>query len=281
MVDRLSSIYTVLTAVDTRDDTLHLFLGPYHLLLGPSTFGALSFRNISTALLDSSNSKSSSNNTNQRHKRRHEAIVRRFRRAVRKLILIKSILNQLRLASILTPYNQYELYTQGVYDLVLAGHIHDFSSVFNDDDFTEQINKFRSMNKIEKDNSLLASRFIKINALLYLLSPPLNQHHSDNSAIPGKITQTSKSNDPNTYTPNENSSKPLIDSTSMCCSQHSLNIPLVMVSMNRSNSLQPTSFLSREPRSRRKTGYNLTRSSSTSSNRIIVSFPHIKIKRIK
>jgi hypothetical protein len=137
------------------------------------------------------------------------------------------------------------------------------------------------MNKIEKDNSLLASRFIKINALLYLLSPPLNQHHSDNSAIPGKITQTSKSNDPNTYTPNENSSKPLIDSTSMCCSQHSLNIPLVMVSMNRSNSLQPTSFLSREPRSRRKTGYNLTRSSSTSSNRIIVSFPHIKIKRIK
>ena len=56
-IDRLSRIYSVVQALDIRDDTLHLFLGPYHLSLGPALFTALRFKNASTALLVASQSK--------------------------------------------------------------------------------------------------------------------------------------------------------------------------------------------------------------------------------
>jgi len=270
MVDRLSNIYTVLTAVDTRDDTLHLFLGPYHLSLGAAIFGALHFRNLSTALLASSHSKTSGENTSQQQKRRHETILRRFRRSVRKLILIKSIIDQIRIASILTPYNQYELYINGIYDLVLAGHIHKFRSIFDDNDFNQQINDFRSMNNFRKEHTLLASRFVKIQALLQLISPTPHPNQSDNNLIPGQTRSDEITN--------ENPSKPMIDSSNLCCTQHNQGSPLIRLPINRSISQQSTQFFSSESNSRRNSRYKLRRHSSNRPKQGTVSFTHIQIK---
>jgi len=275
MIDRLARIYTISTAINSNDDTLHLFLGPYHLLLGPNIFGVLQFRNLSKALLASSHSKTSGENTNSYQKRRHDAAIRRFRRSVRKLILIKSIIDQLRLASILTPYNQYELYTQGVYDLVLAGHIHDARSSFDDEKFTERIKNFRSMKHSEKsDNTLIASKFIKINTLLNLFSPSPQQNQPDNNSIPGKTTQTNQSDN----TTNEKSSKSLMNSSNICCSHHTQNTPLLMFPFNRSDTHPPTQFVSSEPRIRRTNKYDSRKTSSAHSRRISVRF---EIKLIK
>jgi hypothetical protein len=267
MIDRLSSIYTVLTVVDSRDDTLHFFLGPYHLSLGAALFGALQFRNLSTALLASSHSKTSGENINQQQKRRHDAVIRRFRRSVRKLILIISIIDQLRLASILTPYNQYELYINGIYDLVLSGHIHKSHSIFNDDDFTQQVNDFRSMNNFPKESSLLATKFVKIQALLQLLSPIPHQNHSDNNSISGQTIQTRSDE-----ITNENSSKLTIDSSNLCCTQHNQSSPLVPFPINRSISQQSTQFFSNESNSRRNTKYKSRRHSSARLKQGAVSF---------
>ncbi len=278
MVNRLSKVFTVLTAIDNHDDAIHLFLGPYHLSLGPAVYGAFHFQNVSAALLASSHSKTSSGNTHQHYKRRHEAVLRRFRRAVRKLIHIKSIIDQLRLASILTPYNQYELYTHGTYDLVLAGHMHKSHSVFNDDDFTEQINAFRSMNKFEKEHSLVATKFVKINTLLRLLSPTPPQ--SENNSLPGKIPQN-RPNDSSTYPTNENSSKSLHNSTTLCCSQHDQNMSLFKLAINQSISHQPTHLLPSESHSRRYNKPNVRRTAFARRNKISVSLTYIQIKLIQ
>jgi hypothetical protein len=273
MIDRLSKIYTVSTVVDTRDDSLHLFLGPYHLTLGPAIFGALHFKSVSAALLASSHPKTINDNTNQYKKRRHDNVLRRFRRSVRKLILIKSILDQLRLSSILTPCNQYELYTQGIYDLVLAGHIHNSHSVYDDDSFTEQIKYFRVMGKIEKENTLLASKFVKINALLHLLSP-ITQQQVDSNSTTGKIPQT-VSDDSSTFQNNQNQSKALIDSTNICCAQHCQTMPVVMYPVTRGASFQSNNLLPPEPRSNRRNTHRRSRRSSIQSNQTTVNFVYI------
>ncbi|CAF0948774.1 unnamed protein product [Rotaria sordida] len=245
MVERLSLIYKVSPVVDNRDDTLHLFLGPYHLTLGPAIFGALHFKNISTALLASSHSKSKTDNTNQSHKRRREAVLRRFRRTVRKLIFIKSIIDQVHLASVLTPYNQYALYKQGIYDLALAGHIHGTNSVFYDENFIEQMNNTRLMSASENENPLLASKFIKINSILQLLSPPTAQQQPDNNSTIGNITEP-KSDSSISYTTDENSSKSFINSTNLCCPQHINTQDGPMFPVSRSTNYQSNSFLSQE-----------------------------------
>jgi hypothetical protein len=256
MIDRLSHIYIVTTALDVRDDTLHLFLGPYHLSLGPAIFGALRFKNVSTLLLSASVSNPS--------KRRREAVLRRFRRAVRKLILVKSIIDQLRLASILTPFNQYELYTRGIYDLVLAGHSQNLHSILNDKDFTEQINNIQS----EERSSLLASNFFKINAILHLLAPTQHQQQPDNNLTRGNITQTI-SNETNSNTTNTNDHKHLLDSGTMCCSQHCRDLPLVKLPMSQPISHQPISTGSR---SRLNSGHNLRKNSASLSRQDTVRF---------
>ncbi|CAF0887544.1 unnamed protein product [Rotaria sp. Silwood1] len=249
MVDRLSNVYNVLSVVDNRDDTLHLFLGPYHLSLGPAIFGALHFKNVSTALLASSHAKLKTDSTHHSHKRRRDAVLRRFRRTVRKVIFIKSIINQVRLASILTPYNQYELYRQGIYDLVLAGHMHDTNEALYDEEFIEQINNIHLMDASEKENSLLASKFIKINSLLHLLSPPVSQQQTDNNSTIGNITQPPPDN-AIAYTTDENSSKPFISSTTLCCPQHTNNQNTLMFPISRTTTYQPNLFLPRESHSK-------------------------------
>ncbi|CAF4246596.1 unnamed protein product [Rotaria sp. Silwood2] len=260
MVDRLSNIYKVSPVADNRDDTLHLFLGPYHLELGPAIFGALHFRNISTALLASSHSKSKIDSTTQNHKRRREAVLRRFRRTVRKLILIKSIIDQVRFASVLTPYNQYELYRRGIYDLVLAGHIHGTNTVFYDEEFIEQISNVRLMDNSDKENPLLASKFIKINSLLSLLSPPLSQQQSDNNPMIDNITKPRLDNSI-TYKADEKPSKPFINSKALCCSQHTNNQHTLMFPVSRSTNYHSNQFLSHESPSRRNSSQNLHKSS--------------------
>lgn len=275
LIERLSTIYTLSTVVDTRDDSQHLFLGPYHITLGPAILGALHFKNLSTALLASSHAKTKNDNLEGKvNRRRHEAVLRRFRRCVRKLILIRSILDQLRLASILTPCNQYELYTNGIYDLVLAGHIHNSASVFDDDNFTEQIKSFRSMKTSEKENTLLASRFTKINALLHLLSPMAQQQQqTDNNSTTGKISQNASDD---TKSLSENPAKSLIDSSNMCCPQHCQTIPVVLVPVSRSSNYQTTNLLPPEPYSKRGSGHKKNRRrSSTHSNQSTVRFIHI------
>lgn len=277
MMDRLSRIYTPSSAIDTRDDTLHLFLGPYHISLGPAAYGALQFRNISTALLSNSKTSQGDNTTQQQKRRRHDAALRRFRRSVRKLILIKSIIDQLRLASVLTPYNQYELYTNGIYDLVLAGHVHNDRSVFEDEKFAEKIKEFRSMNKWEKDSSLLASNFIKIQTLLHLLTPAPQQNNTDNSSTSKNETQTTGTDEKIS----ENPTKQYLDPSTICCSQHSQNIPLLMFPLQRSFSQQTTQFLSPKSPIRRHSHYPSRRHSSAPSKEKTVRSMHIYIYILK
>jgi hypothetical protein len=172
------------------------------------------------------------------------------------------------LASILTPYNQYELYRNGIYDLVLAGHIHKSHSIFNDDDFTQQINDFRSMKNFPKESSLLATKFVKIQALLQLLSPT---PHSDNNSISGQTIQTRSDE-----ITNENLSKSTIDSSNLCCTQHNQSSPLVPFPINRSISQQSTQFFSNESNSRRNTKYKSRRHSSARLKQGAVSFTYIQ-----
>ncbi|UJR35681.1 hypothetical protein I4U23_028431 [Adineta vaga] len=282
-VDRLSRIYTVLTALDTRDDTLHLFLGPYHLSLGPALFAALHFKNASAALLTASRpittGGAGGGTESQRRKRRRENVLRRFRRAVRKLTLVKSIVDQLRPASVLTPYNQYELQQKGIYDLVLAGRVQNADSMFTSDDFIEQLTKFDTASNAGERSSLLASNYVKINNLLNLLSSPQQPSSQQQQQYPQTyesnsttVTTTSKStgnisriksteslvngtnNNNNTNTINPGN---ILDSESSCCSLHRPTSPFIMFPVNQTASPQPSQSLSTKPRSRANSSSNL------------------------
>ena len=270
MVNRLSNIYNATSAVDTRDDTLHIFLGPYHLSLGPAVFGAMRFKNVSKALLASSQAKSLGGNSTHSQKRRHDAALRRFRRTVRKLIHIKSIIDKLRIASILTPYNQYQLYTHGIYDLVLAGHKHLSDSVFSEEEFLEQIHDLSSKRDIDQKNPLIASQYIKINTLLQLLTPSSQQQQPENNPSPGE----SPSGGPDGAQPrttNEHSSQSLLNSANICCSHHFQNARHMMFPLQRSISQQPAPFYTLESQSRRNSRMESRRNSSVLPHPTIVS----------
>lgn len=279
-IDRLSRIYTVLTALDTRDDTLHLFLGPYHLSLGPAMFAALHFKNASSALLIASQSStfsSSNGNTEaQRRKRRRDAVLRRFRRAVRKLTLVKSIIDQLQPASVLTPYNQYELYTHGIYDLVLSGRIQQSTdSMFINDQFLEQLHEFDTSSNAGERSPLLASNFIKINNLLNLLSSSGQPQLQTQSTIDHNLTTTtttaptekiiriaSSESLTSSTNPNPTNHEALITPSSVCCSQHNPNASNLMYSVRRPMSPQPSQFLTIGTRSRCNSNSNLLKTPS-------------------
>ena len=271
-IDRLSRIYTVLTALDIRDDTLHLFLGPYHLSLGPALFAALHFKNASSALLVASRPTGSNGTDGQRRKRRRDVVIRRFRRAVRKLTLVKSIIDQLQPASVLTPYNQYELYKHGIYDLVLAGRIQDSESVFMKDSFLEQICHVDLMQQSGERNPLLASNFIKINNLLNLLSSPSpsqqpQQQQSSQQPFTLESSATKATGNIMQFKPNEsvshvgrrNESDARLDSTAMCCSHHQQASPFIMYPIPQTSDSQHGQLLSTGSRSRQNSSTNLLR----------------------
>lgn len=268
MINRLSNIYNATSAIDTRDDTLHIFLGPYHISLGPAVFGAMRFKNVSKALLASSQAKTLNGNSTQSQKRRHDATLRRFRRAVRKLIHIRSIIEKLRIASILTPYNQYQLYQGGIYDLVLAGYKHISDSVFTDDEFHEQINALHSTNDIDHQNPLVASQYIKLNTLLQLLSS--TSHPSENNSSPGQVPSAG-SDDTKSLSTNEHNSQSLIDSANICCSHHCQNARHMMFPIQRPISQSSSPFYALESRSRRDSRIEFRRSSSVIQQPVIVS----------
>ena len=222
------------TALDVRDDTMHLFLGPYHLCLGPALCAAYRFRHLSNALLAASSAKKTTNDLtsiDKQRRRRREMILRRFRRIVRKLTMIKSILHQLRLTSILTPYNQYELINNGIYDLVLAGHQSNASMIFDDQTFVEEIEHLRPMTHPDDKSFLLTSNFIKMNTLLHLLSTS-HQDESNRSAnlpLPEPLSTES----------DEKGSEMLLDTTTMCCAQHNQYSPMIKLP-TRTSMLSPT-----------------------------------------
>ena len=133
--------------------------------------GAYRFKYLSNLLLASSRTAAKGRG----RARRSEFVLRRFRRLVRKLIMIRMILHQLRLTSILTPYNQFELVNNGIYDLVLAGHQSDASLIFGEESFVEEIAQLRPLNHPDEKSFLLATNFIKMNTLLQLLSSGSSQ----------------------------------------------------------------------------------------------------------
>ncbi|CAF3986708.1 unnamed protein product [Rotaria sp. Silwood2] len=273
-IDRLSRIYTVLTALDTRDDTLHLFLGPYHLSLGPALFAALHFKNASAALLTTSRPTISGNSESQRRKRRHEIVLRRFRRAVRKLTLVKSIIGQLRSASILTPYNQYELYTQGIYDLVLAGHEQCSNSTFINDNFLEQLQNFDLVTSAGERSPLLASNYVKINNILSLLSSPLPQQtplvDNNKTMATGKLMRFA-SHESITNAATNNDPTALINSSTICCPAHDPAQPYITLPARSAMSPQPNQMLPSENRSRHNSSTVLLKTPSTFSRQSTVN----------
>jgi hypothetical protein len=280
-IDRLSRIYTVLTALDIRDDTLHLFLGPYHLSLGPALFAALHFKNASSALLVASRSTGSTGTDNHRRKRRRDVVLRRFRRAVRKLTLVKSIIDQLQPASVLTPYNQYELYKHGIYDLVLAGRIQDSQSMFASENFLEQIGHADPMQQSGERNPLLASNFIKINNLLNLLSSSTPQQQQQQSISQPLTLETSatkatgkmipiKSNESVPHVTKGNEPDASINSAEICCSHHHPTSPFIMYPVPRAPSPQPSQIFSNGSRSRHSSPANHLRTPSVLSRQSTV-----------
>lgn len=254
-----------MSVVDNRDDTFHLYLGPFHISLGPAIFGALHFKNVSTALLATSGSKVRADSINQSTSRRREAVLRRFRRCVRKLIFLKSVINQIQLASILTPYNQYALYKQGIYDLVLSGHLPNSCSLFNDDGFIEQVNNFRSAVDADSKSPLLSSKYVKINSLLNLLSTNTPQNQPDTISGMGNLTQAMSEN-PIDFGINENNPPPLIEQTPICCSEHG-DDQNALVSIKRRPTYSSNQLLSAEYTSNLGSNQSLHKGSNNYSNR--------------
>ncbi len=260
-----------------------MFLGPYHLSLGPALFAALHFKHASSALLVNSHSTTICGNEIQRRKRRRDAILRRFRRAVRKLTLVKSIINQLRPASVLTPFNQYELYTHGIYDLVLAGRIQECAdSMFINDTFLDQLHNFDFVSNAGERSPLLATNFIKINNLLNLLSSSQPQPQSQTldhsitttTTTNGKMIRIKSNESIANMANNNNDTEALINSLTVCCSQHSQSSPYVMYPVNRPASPQPSQFLSTGYGSRCNSSSNLLKTPSVLSRQSTVCYIH-------
>lgn len=246
-------------------------------------FAALHFKNASTALLTASHSAATGGNESQRRRRRREAVLRRFRRAVRKLTLVKSIIDQLQPASVLTPYNQYELYSKGIYDLVLAGRIPTcIDDMFISDDFHEQMHNFDAMANAGERSPLLISNFVKINNLLGLLSSSQQQQQQPQQTFDHSTMTTSgtmidmKSNEPipNTTTNenNPNNAQSLINSITICCPQHNQSSPYVMYNLPRTINSQPSQYLSAGSgsRSRRNSNVNQLKTPSVLSRQSTV-----------
>lgn len=246
-------------------------------------FAALHFKNASTALLVASHSTTVGGNEIQRRKRRRDAVLRRFRRAVRKLTLVKSIIDQLQPASVLTPFNQYELYTQGIYDLVLAGRIQQCTDLtFNNENFIEDLNNFDSITNTGERSPLLATNFVKINNLLSLLSShqtqnqPQTQTHTIENCTTAKNDKIlrMKSNESMVNSTNNNDPDGLINSVTICCSQHSQTSPYIMYPVNRTASPQPSQLLSTKSRSRNSSSSNLLRTPSVLSRQSTVCYTY-------
>lgn len=269
-IERLSQVFPIVNVVDNRDDTLHLFLGPYHLALGPAIFGALHFRNLSAALLASSKAKQKADGTSYSRNRRREAVLRRFRRAVRKLIFIKSIINQIHTASILTPYNQNELYIQGTYDVTLAGRLCQPNSLHEKHHSHESLHDIDSLTHSEKESSLNASKYIKINSLLNLLSTNTPSNNPDNNLPRDNFTQTMQDTG-NKFSNTDDHSKSLIPTTTLCCSQHTKNQQNLTFAISRLNNIPPTQFLANEFQSKNNSNHSSRKNSSGFLSRKSVS----------
>ena len=187
-----------------------------------------------------------------KQKRRRETVLRRFRRTVRKIILIRSILDQIRLGSVLTPYNQHELTSNGIYDLVLAGHQSNGQCKLDEATVAEEFDRLQTLNYPEQKSFLLASNFIKVSTLLYLMTP-FRAAESGAPSIPVN-EPTSNPNDP----------KGILDTSPLCCSQHGQRTSLVMLPIKPPAPPPP-------PPSQLMSSGSRSRLSSTQSHRPVLS----------
>ncbi|CAF0893242.1 unnamed protein product, partial [Didymodactylos carnosus] len=196
-IERLSRIYPVSTAIDIRDDTLHVLVGPYSIRLAPALFAAFHLKQVSQTIMQTTpkrreltttaaatetttttaaateatttNSTVSVGGKLRSQRRQREVALRRFRRAVRKIGLVKQIIDRLQTPSILTPINQYELHNHGIYELVLRRQ----SS--STDDSQKLFEQMKDYKEPDEQNPFLASNFIKITSLLNLLGSSTTQ----------------------------------------------------------------------------------------------------------
>jgi hypothetical protein len=267
MITRLSAIYKVSTALDVRDDTLHLFFGPYHICLGSAMYAAQRFKNISNALLATSNTKTNKiKDKTSNNKRQRET---RFRRLTHKLILIKSILNQLRSSSILTLYNQYALSNNGIYELVLAGDQQNVQSMFDDPSSRKELDRLQTMYHPEETSYLLSSNFIKINALLHLLSATIQENESNTAHTHHVPTQ---SNESTSLTSNNVHTKSLLNEQTVCCSHHHQPSSLIAMPLVQPTIAQATARPSTSSTSRRSNSQSLIRAKAILSRQNTVNF---------
>lgn len=225
-----------------------------------------------------------------RRKRRREAVLRRFRRAVRKLTLVKSIVDQLQSASILTPYNQYELFKDGIYDLVLAGRTECSHSNFWNNEFMGRIENFHSEKNFVEQNPLLASSFTKINHLLNLLSPSHPNQQQQQQQHPfqtsdggmalknsGRMELTSRDSYSNTL--NYNDPAAFLDPDMVCCAAHRQGSPYLMLPIRSTMSPPPSHMLSTVSRSRNNSHSNLNKL-LVISRQNTVCYIHLYIERL-
>ncbi|CAF0884300.1 unnamed protein product [Didymodactylos carnosus] len=259
-LERLSRVYSISTALDIRDDTLHVFVGPYHIRLGPALFAAFHFKQVSQTLMQTASKKKeiTTNSTTliggsvHTQRRQREAAIRRFRRAVRKIGLVKQVLDLLQTASVLTPVNQYALHSRGIYELVLRRQ-----SVLTDGSFElfEQMKNYQASNE---GSPFLSSNFVKITSLLNLLGSSTTQQQPEEgtgNSISTKANETilpvmekdlSKNQK---FNPNSIDSKDLVEDLSAspnnCCVNHSsvINQSLVSVPSPATPQLSTTAII--------------------------------------
>ena len=227
--------------------------------MGSALFAGLRFKNVSAALLAASGLQRNQGEATSKETRRRDAVLRRFRRVVRKLILIRSILDQIRLASILTPFNQYELTSNGIYDLVLAGQQTNGQCTLDESAVAEEVERLRTLNYPEQKSFLLASNFIKISVLLHLLSP---SHTAEPNLSPTTVDEaTSNTQDP----------KNIMEAGGLCCSQHGQRTSLVMLPIKSPAPPPTTQLLPAASRHRINSNHSSRRTPSLLSRQNTVS----------
>jgi len=150
--------------------------------------------------------------------------------------------------------------------------------MFINDTFLNQLQNFDFVTNSGERSPLLATNFIKINNLLNLLSTSHPQPQSQ--TLDHSITTTNgkmiriKSNESLANIPNNNDTEALINSLTVCCSQHSQTSPYVMYPVNRPASPQRNQFLSTGVRSRCNSNSNLLKTPSVLSRQSTVCYIH-------
>ena len=200
-------------------------------------------------------------------------MLRRFRRAVRKLTLVRSIIDQLQSPSVLTQYNQYELHTNGIYDLVLTERIKHSNSTFLNDDRPQKLEISDSITNAEQRNLLFASNYIKINYLLNILSSSQQSLKTENNTtIETKNFMQIESYESMTSAKDNYDRRSVINSEAICCSAHRQSPSYFMFPSRQRISSQPSQLALAGSNSKRGSNSHLNKTSFTLSRQSTVCY---------